>query len=340
MRMSPKTNRWTQISHQAGRCACSLLFSTVLFPQTSGATNITIYFTDKPLKVDSSAPVGTILRTDEKLINPPEEISRSDCASYRYTIDDLGQGQGYSTGIEGLTMRAYWRFTMATQKIPLAHSGTYIRLASGNCKMRPGFLVVEWVKAGNIQPPQNPPFIRVVTARIKTIGARPISAVPWTLLVYGPSVNASTPPTCKPSADSFRVPMAPTSIRRFTGIGSTSDETRFELFLTCTAGDAGTQVKARVTLADSVTPSNNSDRLTLTDNSIARGVGVQVLKDGRPLYFGTNAPGNPWSVGQIQGGVSPSILRIPLTARYVQTAAIVTPGSPANARATVTFDYE
>lgn len=144
-------------------------------------------------------------------------------------------------------------------------------------------------------------------------------------------------PTCSPSTDLLSVTLAPTRVTDFKGVGSTSAEKSFAITLDCS--HAGAAVMVRMTLSDAVEPGNTSDRLMLTRDSTARGVGVQVLRNGQPLRFGANAPGNPWSAGQLQGS-SAQALRIPLAARYVQTDNIVQAGDKAQARARFTIEYQ
>ncbi|KWE20254.1 adhesin [Burkholderia cepacia] len=128
--------------------------------------------------------------------------------------------------------------------------------------------------------------------------------------------------------------------RDFDGIGSTTPERDFSIQLNCTGGDAGTSTNAYVTLTDNSNSGNRSDLLSLTSDSKASGVAVQILKNGTPLRFGpdSSAPSNPnqWKAGNIpqgQGGFT-----IPLTARYIQTGALK--GGTANAVATFTMSYQ
>ncbi|MGN4077959.1 fimbrial protein, partial [Burkholderia gladioli] len=86
---------------------------------------------------------------------------------------------------------------------------------------------------------------------------------------------------------------------------------------------------------------NTSTTLSLTRDSGASGIGVQIRRDDTVLGFGPDSAAvgntNQWHMGNIVQGQA--ALRVPLTARYVQTAAKVGAGS-ANARATFTLSYQ
>lgn len=323
-------------------CASCLISGVAFLPQTSEATeNIDVYFAT-PLILDNSSTSGTLLRTDEERIAPPEIIPRIDCGNRSYQIRDarlsVDPSIPHATEVTGLGMRVYWKTGPSSPKLPLPVTGRFNVLSDGRCTLPPGYLVVEWVKTGAFS--SIPPFARAVPARIVSSNAPQVGQALWTLVVRSP-VNPSTPPTCRPATASMTVPMGTASIRNFTGPGTTASPQPFELVLVCGGGDAGRQIAVNVTLADAVNSTNHNDWLTLTSGSTARGIGVQVLKDGRPLFFGANAPGNPWSAGRVDGGSTTGlILRIPLTARYVQTAATVTAGGSANAQAVATFNYQ
>jgi type 1 fimbria pilin len=151
-------------------------------------------------------------------------------------------------------------------------------------------------------------------------------------------------PTCSVSKKQIDVSLSPRgglSSAIFTGIDSTSPSRDFSLQLTCSGGIAGTSTNAYVTLTDQGNAANRSDSLSLTLNSTAKGLGVQILKDGKPLKFGpdSSAAGtvNQWKAGSIPQGQA--TFSIPLTARYIQKQSVVKAGS-ANANATFTMSYQ
>ncbi|MCW5140957.1 fimbrial protein [Burkholderia cenocepacia] len=148
-------------------------------------------------------------------------------------------------------------------------------------------------------------------------------------------------PTCKVSTPAVAVPMTSVHMALFKGVGTTTTANAFEIGLACSGGVAGTSTNAYVTLTDTTTPDNTSTTLSLTKDSMASGVGIQILKNGTPLGFGPDSAAvgntNQWYAGTITQGQAN--LKIPLSARYVQTGETVTPGS-ANARATFTLSYQ
>lgn len=93
-----------------------------------------------------------------------------------------------------------------------------------------------------------------------------------------------------------------------------------------------------LTLTDQIQPANRSDRLTLTGDSTATGVALQLLHGNAVLSYGadSNAPDNPnqWQAGSTGNGT----FQITLTARYLQTEPTVHPGT-ANGLATFTLSY-
>ncbi|MBR7945628.1 fimbrial protein [Burkholderia cenocepacia] len=148
-------------------------------------------------------------------------------------------------------------------------------------------------------------------------------------------------PTCKVSTPAVTVPMSSVHTALFKGVGTTTPPSTFEIALACSGGDAGTSTNAYVTLTDTTTSGNTSTTLSLTKDSTASGVGIQILKNGTLLGFGPDSAAvgntNQWHAGTIAQGQAS--LKIPLSARYVQTWEKVSPGS-ANARATFTLSYQ
>ncbi|RQT14447.1 type 1 fimbrial protein [Burkholderia contaminans] len=151
-------------------------------------------------------------------------------------------------------------------------------------------------------------------------------------------------PTCSVATKRIDVQLSPSgngfTTRDFKGVGTTTPERDFSIKLNCVGGDEGTSTNAHVTLTDNSNPGNLSNQLSLSPDSDASGVAVQVLKNGKPLSFGpdSSAAGNPgqWEAGNIPQGMG--TFTIPLTARYIQTGAKVKGGN-ANAVATFTMSY-
>ncbi|WDR88023.1 fimbrial protein [Burkholderia ambifaria] len=148
-------------------------------------------------------------------------------------------------------------------------------------------------------------------------------------------------PTCKVATPEVTVPLGKVTTTSFNGIGTTTYPHGFEISLACSGGAAGTSTNAHITLTDATQSANTSTALSLTKESTASGVGIRILRDGKPLGFGPDSSAvgntNQWHAGTIEQGQAS--LRIPLTASYVQTGAKVGAGT-ANARATFTLSYQ
>ncbi|NBF06243.1 fimbrial protein [Pseudomonas sp. Fl5BN2] len=142
-------------------------------------------------------------------------------------------------------------------------------------------------------------------------------------------------PTCKVSTPQIPVSLGRISNTAFSGVGSTSEAVPFKIGLSCTGGDAGASIGAYVTLMDVNKMDNQGSTLSISSASTASGVGVQILKGGTVLKYGMGTI-NQWWAGNISGGVSR--YEIPLSARFVQTASRITPGT-VNGMATFTMNY-
>lgn len=146
-------------------------------------------------------------------------------------------------------------------------------------------------------------------------------------------------PTCTVTTQNVAVRMTSTgslSTTAFTGRYSTSNPVAFKLQLRC----SGTPARLGITFSDIRNPGNRSNILSLSAHSSATGLGVQILHNNAPVRYGrdSSAPGNQ---GQIvlnvhQGGES--VIDLPFTARYIQTAYAVVPGR-ADAAASFTMSY-
>lgn len=144
-------------------------------------------------------------------------------------------------------------------------------------------------------------------------------------------------PTCLVSTPSLAMNLGSVSTRLFAGIGTVAGSANDTITLHCSGG-TGASVDVWVTLTDQTNPNNRSDRLSLTASSTASGVALQVLHGAQLLSYGLDAStvGNPnqWLAGNTDNGV----FQIALTARFIQTHALIKPGT-ANGVATFTLSY-
>lgn len=145
-------------------------------------------------------------------------------------------------------------------------------------------------------------------------------------------------PTCKiiPPAS---VPLGNISVSKFTNVGVGTALIPFNIKLNCSGGAPNVRRNIFITFSDQTAPTNRTDVLSLVSGSTAKGIGIQVYSGSSVIKYGADSstPGNPnqWFAGSAGNGE----LDIPLTARYIQVAPKVTPGS-ANGRATFTMSYQ
>ncbi|MBK5413468.1 fimbrial protein [Pseudomonas sp. TH31] len=133
---------------------------------------------------------------------------------------------------------------------------------------------------------------------------------------------------CSVTNTSIPIDMGRAKISEFSGVSSTARERSVIIPLDC---DANTRVN--ITLDGTPHSSGAAGVLALNPSptqTVASGVGVQLLHNGAPVTFRT-----PIAAGTavIDGAYS-----IPLTARYYQTADPITEGQ-ANSTATFTMSY-
>lgn len=128
----------------------------------------------------------------------------------------------------------------------------------------------------------------------------------------------------------------------FKGIGSVSSAQPFQIGFSCSGGSTGSSTNLYITFSDILQPGNTSTILSLAGGSgAATGLGLEILNNGIPIGYGpdSNAAGNTnqWKAITVSQGVSS--YSIPLSVRYVQTGATVTPGKVAG-YATFTISYQ
>jgi len=157
-----------------------------------------------------------------------------------------------------------------------------------------------------------------------------VTIVPQTCQVTTPNVSVNlTGPNGLPQ-------------KTFTGVGSATTAVPFNIGVNC----SGVAASVYMTLTDQQTPGNTGNTLALSSNSTASGLGIQIFMPSRstttPLNFGPDASvagnTNQFSVFTASGA-NTGVTNIALSARYIQTAATVTPGT-AKGVATFTMSYQ
>ncbi|WP_196487332.1 fimbrial protein [Burkholderia stagnalis] len=170
----------------------------------------------------------------------------------------------------------------------------------------------------------------------------------WGDMYYGPLISwridgaiVLNPqvPTCRVSTPAITVPLGNVQASTFAGVGTPTPSKPFNIELECSGIEAEKTLDVYTTLTDHTNPGNVSDTLTLAKDSTATGVGIQVLNGNTVVKYGRDSSAignkNQWKAGAAGNGT----FTIPLTARYVQTAPKVTPGT-ANGLATFTMSYK
>jgi len=144
-------------------------------------------------------------------------------------------------------------------------------------------------------------------------------------------------PSCSVTTPDIAVTLPSVSSSAFQGVGATAGTTMLNLGLRCDAN-----AKPAISVMDSAAPSNQTNALTLASGSSATGLGVQILYQMTPMFFGpatysytTNSTPNTSNVSL---GTLSGTQNVVFQARYIQTAASVTAGT-VRALATFTMNY-
>ena len=130
-----------------------------------------------------------------------------------------------------------------------------------------------------------------------------------------------TTPSCTIVTDPINVTLPTVTTSAFTGVGSVSGKTPFQIGLSCPPATAVAKITMHTTMADS-----HPGVIKPAGAGFAAGIGVQVLDaNSNPMVF------------EIQTVVNPpnATTSIPYFAQYFQTAPTVSGG---NVKGTVTFD--
>ncbi len=192
-----------------------------------------------------------------------------------------------------------------------------------------GQLRAMFVKTGPIPAGYVPPTLFAVAASVSnvfTTNLVPDPALQIRFVTTG--LNVTSLACATPDVDVY---LGSHRSSIFTGINSASPAATFDISLNnCPAGLSAIhyQIDAVTSVVDAANAVVNLDA-----SSSAAGVGVQLLDgEGNPLPLGTKRPLTGYN------GATGGSFKIPLRARYRQTAGTITPGS-ANTAMTFTIDY-
>ncbi|WP_162601011.1 fimbrial protein [Paraburkholderia sp. C35] len=143
-----------------------------------------------------------------------------------------------------------------------------------------------------------------------------------------------TSTACSVTTPSVSVNMPTVNSSVFASVGTTAAPQPFAIRLSCAP-----DTRVFITLSDSSNPANTSSVLTLTPASSAKGIGLQITSDSKPVSFGPDSPVagnvNQWQAGTSSGGE----MTIPLAVQYIQTAPAISAGS-VTGLATFTMSYQ
>jgi len=140
--------------------------------------------------------------------------------------------------------------------------------------------------------------------------------------------------TCNVTTPNIAVTLPPVPSINLRPSGTTAGATNFSIGLNCANGGSAS---VRMTLTDLANTANRTSRLTLDSSSTAKGVALQILRNGSPVSFGPDSA-VAGTQNQLTIGSASGLSSIPLSVRYVSTGLVV-PGT-VKAAATFTMSYQ
>jgi type 1 fimbria pilin len=302
--------------------ACGLLFSSLSFAACY-APLMPVNMSLTNLIVPTNLPLGATIHgatTSYNVVSTCTSVSFG--ASHwlltpsTSTLVSTGYPDVYATGKPGVGFR------VSKGGIPLVQEwdgGRFALLVNNNPVNGDNILAstIELVKTGTITPGT--------------------SSFQWYLLVpnvgyanfnQGPSavkldftISTITPSCSVTSVPSVTLPVVPKSAFK-NGDGSLGPGTTFKLTLNCEA-----TAQPSISFSDNTLPTNNTDRLTLTGDSTAAGVKLQLTYNGNPVSFVPNAfsPGSNTVISPTPSS-TPATTNVPFGVRYIQDGSSITPG--------------
>jgi type 1 fimbria pilin len=290
------------------------------------------------IAVPTNAPIGSTIATTtasyDSIVGPQDTWCGTNVPiTASFLMSGTKTGDLYETNIPGIGIRiSFWSntagyFGTPSSPTPLAYSwgysmGGYVHYDTTSLMVKVDLVVTGPITGSN-------------TATLN------YSVAPWyqvtgdrnTLAVSNLTVSAQlTINTCSVTTSAIAVQL-PTVFPGNFNTGS-AGATPFNISLNCVKG-----TNVNLTLTDASDVSNRSTMLSLSPDSTAAGVGLQILNGSVPIAFGPDSADigntNQWSVGAASGGT----MSIPLTARYIRTAGPLTPGI-VKGLATFTMSYQ
>ncbi len=140
--------------------------------------------------------------------------------------------------------------------------------------------------------------------------------------------------TCSVTTPNIAVTLPPVPSINLRPSGTTAGDTNFAIGLNCANGGSSS---VHVTLTDLADNSNRTSRLTLNSASTAKGVALEILRNGSLVSFGPDSA-VAGTQNQLTIGSASGLTSIPMSVRYVSTGLVV-PGT-VRAAATFTMSYQ
>lgn len=318
----------------------ALIAASILLPKYAGAACMgtvgmapyRIFLGDVNVPVSAAIGVPFYSRTWYIPTNDMAPIGR--CFNGGYLVYNVGYGRPvpgfdsvYETNLRGIGYRIKYAFGRAEWSNP--RTMPFSQYLAGNTPYglgNPQMFQVELILTANEVETGN-----LFSGNMFT-GAADGNGFVNILAEIDGSASRVILPTCEVDNVNRKitVPLGSANRSNFTGIGKTSNDTDFSIKLACRAGlNAQRTITLRLdgTVADR---ENGVLRLTNpNDSSTAKGVGIQVLKDTRPVRFGDRVPLTVSSTGT---------LSLKYSARFYQIDNAVS-GGKANSTATFTIEY-
>lgn len=296
---------------------------TITFPTRAPMSVLTFPATVSPSR---DVAVGTVLSS--QTANPGLAAGGVTCNVQKsVTVDGTlvpGSTNVYQTGIPGIGVRFY---------ITDSWNGGWDAVPDSQTIASPSGSTAHYTRADLVVTGQvGNGAIAAWPSMTVTFSGGCITTVTQTQSIGG--TTAITGTTCSVMTPALNFVLPKAFSKNLATAGSTTGDTVVPLSLNCPAG-----VNVAMTITDAVTPANRSTSLSLTADSSASGVGVQILNGSTPVAFGPDSAvagnANQFSLGTSTAGV----MQVPLTARYVRTAGTLVPGS-IKANATFTMSYQ
>lgn len=281
--------------------------------------------------------VGTVLYDSDWVtttvnVRPNCSGSGQVTAGYVSTMVPVqGFAKVYETGVTGIGIKTTWLNSITsspsmdaanTLTSPASSFGNFTNALYGNM----GKFRVQLIKTGPILAGRfNLPTV---------LGTGVYGSTTMNILELSNNTASVTAPACTVRDTITPVTMPVASGRYLPSVDSTTGDTGFNISLDCPS-----PVAVSMTFTDVVDAANVSDRLSLSKDSIAKGVGYQIVYKGNAIKFGPeSSAANNLNQFSVAPAGTVGALIIPFIARYIRTGPI-TPGT-ANANAIFTMSYQ